>query len=101
MKLLQLLEPLLCNNREISKYTRIVSRQRLVKHVPMATDTHETIQVLIEMEFLFDPFQVVTRRTIEARIDRRASRVEPGSNTSTVALRVVGGDEKGSQCLGV
>jgi hypothetical protein len=27
-------------------------------------------------------------------------RVEAGSNTSTVALRVVGGDEKGTQCLG-
>jgi hypothetical protein len=27
-------------------------------------------------------------------------RVEAGSNTSTVALRVVG-DEKGTQCLGV
>jgi hypothetical protein len=25
--------------------------------------------------------------------------VEAGSNTSTVALRVVGGDEKGAQCL--
>jgi hypothetical protein len=29
------------------------------------------------------------------------SRVEAGSNTSTVALLVVGGDEKGTQCLGV
>jgi hypothetical protein len=29
------------------------------------------------------------------------SRVETGSNTSTVALRVEGGDEKGIQCLGV
>jgi hypothetical protein len=28
-------------------------------------------------------------------------RVEADSNTSTVALRVVGGDEKGTQCLGV
>jgi hypothetical protein len=27
------------------------------------------------------------------------SSVEAGSNTSTVALRVVGGDEKGTQCL--
>jgi hypothetical protein len=27
--------------------------------------------------------------------------VEVGSNTSTVALRVVGGDEKGTQCRGV
>jgi hypothetical protein len=25
-------------------------------------------------------------------------RVEAGSNTSTIALRVVGGDEKGTQC---
>jgi hypothetical protein len=29
------------------------------------------------------------------------SRVEAGSNTSIVALRVVGGDEEGTQCLGV
>jgi hypothetical protein len=29
------------------------------------------------------------------------TRVEAGSNTSTVKLRVVGGDEKGIQCLGV
>jgi hypothetical protein len=28
-------------------------------------------------------------------------RVVAGSNTSTVSLRVVGGDEKGTQCLGV
>jgi hypothetical protein len=29
------------------------------------------------------------------------SRVEAGSNTSTVALRVVGADEKETQCLGI
>jgi hypothetical protein len=29
------------------------------------------------------------------------SRVEAGLNTSTVALRIVGGDEKGPQCKGV
>jgi hypothetical protein len=27
--------------------------------------------------------------------------MEAGSNTSTVALRVVGGGEKGTQCLGL
>jgi hypothetical protein len=27
--------------------------------------------------------------------------MEADSNTSTVALRVVGGDDKGTQCLGV
>jgi hypothetical protein len=31
---------------------------------------------------------------------REIFRVEAGSNTSAVALRVVGGDEKGTQCLG-
>jgi hypothetical protein len=30
-----------------------------------------------------------------------AARVKAGSSTSTVALRVVGGDEKGAQCLGI
>jgi hypothetical protein len=29
------------------------------------------------------------------------SRVEAGANTSIVALQVVGGDEKGTHCLGV
>jgi hypothetical protein len=29
------------------------------------------------------------------------TRLEAGSNTSTVALRVVGGDENGTQCLGL
>jgi hypothetical protein len=29
------------------------------------------------------------------------TRVEAGSNTSTVALQVVGSDEKGTQCLGL
>jgi hypothetical protein len=29
------------------------------------------------------------------------SRVEPGSDTFTVALRVVGGDEKRTRCLGI
>jgi hypothetical protein len=33
--------------------------------------------------------------------DTIPTRVEAGSNTSTVALRVVGGDEKGIQCLGL
>jgi hypothetical protein len=30
---------------------------------------------------------------------RQSSRVKAGSNTSTVALRVVGGDGKGTKCL--
>jgi hypothetical protein len=40
-----------CNESEISKYIRAVSRQWLYKHVPAATDTHATIKVLFEMVF--------------------------------------------------
>jgi hypothetical protein len=29
------------------------------------------------------------------------SRVQPGYSNSTIALQVVGGDEKGTQCLGM
>jgi hypothetical protein len=34
-------------------------------------------------------------------MSRRNTLVEAASNTSTVVLRVVGGNEKGIQCLGV
>jgi hypothetical protein len=44
-------EPVLCNDREISKCTKAVSRQRLSKDVPAATDTNETIEVLLETVF--------------------------------------------------
>jgi hypothetical protein len=37
--ILQRVEPLLCKDHEISKYTRDVSRQRLGKDVPAATNT--------------------------------------------------------------
>jgi hypothetical protein len=40
-------QPLLKNDSE----TTFVSRQRLDKHVPVATDTHETIEVLLETVF--------------------------------------------------
>jgi hypothetical protein len=38
---------------------------------------------------------------IQRFVRESVSRVEAGSNTSTVALRVVGGHENGTQCLGV
>jgi hypothetical protein len=44
-------KPLLCNDREISKYTTAVYRQRLIKHLPAVTDTHITIEVLLETVF--------------------------------------------------
>jgi hypothetical protein len=37
-----------CDDREIGKYTRPVSRQRIVKHVPTATNRHAKIELLLE-----------------------------------------------------
>jgi hypothetical protein len=34
-------------------------------------------------------------------IEETLTHVEVVSNTSTVSLRVIGGDEKGTQCLGI
>jgi hypothetical protein len=44
-------EPLLCNNRERSKYTRVVSKQRFGKQVAAATNRRATIEVLLKMMF--------------------------------------------------
>jgi hypothetical protein len=41
-------EPLLCNDCEISKYTRVVAKERLGRHVPAATDMHATVEELLE-----------------------------------------------------
>jgi hypothetical protein len=49
MNILYRVELLLCNDRKISKYTRVNSNQRLGKQVPVVTDTHATIKVLLEM----------------------------------------------------
>jgi hypothetical protein len=70
-----------------------VSRQQLGKDVPAATHTHAIIEVLLEEVFLLGPYKGVIRRT-EARKVQLSLRVEAGSNTSTVALRVLGDDEK-------
>jgi hypothetical protein len=63
-------------------YFRPVSGQRLCKHVPAATVTPTTGETGYCLRGL--------RRGVKKKI------VEAGSNTSTVTLRVVGGDQKGS-----
>jgi hypothetical protein len=40
--LMQRVEPLLCDDREVGEYTRAVSGQRLGKHVPAATNRRAT-----------------------------------------------------------
>jgi hypothetical protein len=53
--------------------TTFVSRQRLGKHVTVATDTHATIEELLEIVFLLDPGKGVIKRTIEARRGNRSN----------------------------
>jgi hypothetical protein len=83
------MEPLPCSGREMGGYTRDVSGQRHGSHVPAATDTNATIEDLC---FLCGPCRDVKSKGQGPS----ESRVEAGSNTSTVTLRVVGGDRKGS-----
>jgi hypothetical protein len=67
-----------------------VSRKRFGKHVRAAKNTHTTIELLLEAVF--------SARSVQSgyKEDNWSDtvRVEAGSNTSTVTLRVVGGDEK-------
>jgi hypothetical protein len=46
--ILQRVESLLSHDRKISKYTRAVATEWLDKHVSAATDTHATIEELLE-----------------------------------------------------
>jgi hypothetical protein len=73
-----------------------VARELLCKHARCqamaATDTHAAIEELLEAVF--------SERSMPRSQDSVALE-EAGSNTFIVALRVVGGDEKGTQCLGV
>jgi hypothetical protein len=64
-------------------------QRRRNKRVPTATSSRATKEKLLETVF---STQSVLRNYI--------TRTPAGSNNSTVALRDVGGDEKGNQCLG-
>jgi hypothetical protein len=93
--------PLLSNTRT-QQYNkgglRYVTRQRLCKHISAYRTmlcnavTSSTIRTVFSMGSVQSAYK---RSEFVAR-SRGESRVEAGSNTSTVALVVVGGDEKGS-----
>jgi hypothetical protein len=42
------IEPLLCNDREMGGYTRVVSGQLLGKHHPAAKNRRATMEILLE-----------------------------------------------------
>jgi hypothetical protein len=74
-----------------------IARQRLSKEVPAATNTQARIELL---DAAFSIRSLLYYIICRERKVGHYSCVEVGSNNSTVALRVVGGDEKGIQCLG-
>jgi hypothetical protein len=70
-----------CDGCVIGEITGRVSRQPLGKHVPAVMNRRATVVVLLATGF--STWSVL----------RTDPHVEAGSNTSTVSLRVVGGEE--------
>jgi hypothetical protein len=66
-----------------------VSRERIGKHIPAATNTNAKIYE--EVFSVGAAPGLYEEELTQLEID---TRVKAGSNTSTVTLRVVGGDEK-------
>jgi hypothetical protein len=64
------------------------------QHVPAATNTQATIVEVLETVFSVGSALRLYKK--DPRPAEWITRVEAGSNTSTVTLRVVRGDEKGS-----
>jgi hypothetical protein len=82
-------QPLLANGTET-----FVSRQRSQTAGSRGKSPHETVEILLETVFCMGFVPRYYKDDNWSKND--ASRVEAGSNISTVTLRVVGGDEKGS-----
>jgi hypothetical protein len=74
-----------------------IARQRLGKHIPI-TNVHATIEgyKLLGNGAVNIIFSVKSVPRSHKGTKKTRTRVEAGSNTSTVTLRVVGGDEKES-----
>jgi hypothetical protein len=69
----------------------LVPRLRMCPHGEMPNEAEEWLYLCFTVCLIY-----VTRNK-----HLIVARVEVGSNASTAALRVVGDDEKGAQCLGV
>jgi hypothetical protein len=69
------------------------------RHVMAPTNTHATIGELLEAVFSVRSLPRIHNEDQLSLGD--SSCVEAGSDTSTVALRIAGGDEEGTQCLGI
>jgi hypothetical protein len=70
-----------------------IARQRLGKQVPAARNTHATIKEVLDTVF---SMQVVSYQILSALCNGR--KVIPFGGGVEYPHRVVGGDEKGTQC---
>jgi hypothetical protein len=81
-----------------------IARQRLGKHIPARANTGKNRTSITRKRISKHPFLTIeavfsvasVRSGYKEVTSPRVTRVEAGSNTSTVTLRVVGGDETGS-----
>jgi hypothetical protein len=86
----------------------VIARQRVAKHVPaeayrgtmgrpfLGNGAVNTPTNCLETVFSVGSVKSVYKRGVPKFRSWQFTRVEAGSNTSTVTLRVAGGDEKGS-----
>jgi hypothetical protein len=78
------------------------ARQRFAKHIPTRVKARNSRMSIAKQQRVNTPrqqYRLFSVRSVPKSYKRRQSEkaaVEAGSNTSTVTLRVVGGDEKGS-----
>jgi hypothetical protein len=90
------LPPPQISRKGVESENTAVPRQWLCKHILAATKTYATTEELLGAVF---SMRYVSVSNTQYMYMVKRSRVEAGLNTST--LRVVGGDENGTQCLGV
>jgi hypothetical protein len=64
-------EPLLCDDGEIGKYTRPFSRQWPSKHVPTVMNRHATIEVLLQTVFTRSVLRKTTRAIKSVQYGKR------------------------------
>jgi hypothetical protein len=83
----------------MGRYTRAISGQRLCKHVPVARQQilNNAMVEQQQCKRSVSTWSVPRYYKQRTRSVDSQSRVEAGSNTSTVTLLVVGGEKKGSQ----
>jgi hypothetical protein len=87
---------LLVNDHETRSYAEFIAKQRLRKQVYFHSNERDS-----NNEETISTLSVPRCYNQNQTASDHYPRVEAGSNTFTVALRVIGGDEKETQCLGL